>query len=111
MGLKRIIIIGGGFAGVRCAITLRKRLTPEACEIVLFDRENSMVYYPLLAEVAGATISPDSVATPLRQLLPDVRCRNEEVRRIDLAASEQSLPAAHPATSISCPAWPTTRFR
>ena len=54
--LTRIIVIGGGFAGVRCARTLRKRLTPEACEIVLFDRENSMAYYPLLAEVAGATI-------------------------------------------------------
>lgn len=84
----RIIIIGGGFAGVRCARTLRKKLTLEACEIVLFDRENSMVYYPLLAEVAGATIGPDSVATPLRQLLPRVRCRNEEVRRIDHVASE-----------------------
>ena len=84
----RIIVIGGGFAGVRCARTLRKRLTPESCEIVLFDRENSMVYYPLLAEVAGATIGPDSVSTPLRQLLPDVRCRNEEVRRIDHVASE-----------------------
>ena len=67
---------------------LRKRLTQEACEIVLFDRENSMVYYPLLAEVAGATIGPDSVTTPLRQLLPQVRCRTEEVRRIDHAASE-----------------------
>ncbi len=88
MNPTRIIIIGGGFAGVRCARTLRKRLAPDACEIVLFDRENSMVYYPLLAEVAGATIGPDSVATPLRQLLPHVRCRNEEVRRIDHAVSE-----------------------
>ena len=88
MGVTRIIIVAGGFAGVRCARVLRKRLTEEACEIVLFDRENSMVYYPLLAEVAGATIGPDSVATPLRQLLPQVRCRTEEVRRINHAASE-----------------------
>jgi NADH dehydrogenase len=88
MGLKRIIIIGGGFAGVKCARTMRKRLSLESCEIVLFDRENSMVYYPLLAEVAGATIGPDSVSTPLRQLLPNVHCRTEEVRRIDHAASE-----------------------
>jgi NADH:ubiquinone reductase (H+-translocating) len=84
----RIVIVGGGFAGVTCARTIRQRLSPASCEIVLFDRENSMVYYPLLAEVAGATIGPDSVATPLRQLLPNVRCRNEEVRRIDHAASE-----------------------
>lgn len=88
MSATRVIIIGGGFAGVRCARTLRKRLPPDTCEIILFDRENSMVYYPLLAEVAGATIRPDSVATPLRQLLPTVRCRNEEVRRIELSASE-----------------------
>ena len=88
MDVTRIIIVGGGFAGVCCARVLRKRLTEEACEIVLFDRENSMVYYPLLAEVAGATIGPDSVATPLRQLLPRVRCRTEEVHRIDHAASE-----------------------
>ena len=88
MSVTRVIIIGGGFAGVRCAKTLRKRLSAETCEIILFDRENSMVYYPLLAEVAGATIGPDSVATPLRQLLPAARCRNEEVRRIDVPASE-----------------------
>ena len=69
-------------AGVRCARTLRKRLTPEACEIVLFDREKSMVYYPLLAEMVGATSGPDSVAPPLRQLLPTVRFQNEEVHRI-----------------------------
>ena len=86
--MTRIIIVGGGFAGVQCARILSKKLSPELYELVLFDRENSMVYYPLLAEVAGATIGPDSVATPLRQLLPHVHCRNEEVRRIDHAASE-----------------------
>jgi NADH dehydrogenase len=86
--MSRVIIVGGGFAGVRCAKTLRKRLSAEQCEIILFDRENSMVYYPLLAEVAGATIGPDTVTTPLRQLLPTVRCRTEEVRRIDLSTSE-----------------------
>ena len=85
---QRLIIVSGGFVGVKCARTLRKGLTPESCEIVPFDRENSMVYYLLLAEVVGATIGPDSVATPLRQLLPNVRCRNEEVRRIDHAPSE-----------------------
>lgn len=86
--MMRVVIVGGGFAGVRCAKTLRKRLSPGSCEIILFSRENSMVYYPLLAEVVGATIGPDAVATPLRQLLPSVRCRTEEVRRMDLSASE-----------------------
>lgn len=86
--MMRIVIIGGGFAGVKCARTLRKKLAPEAGEIVLFARENSMVFYPLLAEVAAATIGPDAVTAPLRQMLPGVHCRTEEVLRIDPAASE-----------------------
>jgi NADH dehydrogenase len=88
MGLTRIIIVGGGFAGAQCARTLRKRLPREHAEIVLFSRENNMVFYPLLAEVAGAAINPLTVTAPLRQMLPEVRCRTEEVRHIELATSE-----------------------
>lgn len=88
MGITRIIIVGGGFAGVKCARTLRKRLSANTCEIVLFSQENNMVFYPLLAEVAGAAINPSAVTVPLRQMLPGVRCRTEEVRRIDLTTSE-----------------------
>lgn len=84
----RIVIIGGGFAGVKCARTLRKRLSTNAYDIVLFSQENNMVFYPLLAEVAGAAINPGAVTVPLRQMLPGVRCRTEEVRHIDLATSE-----------------------
>lgn len=58
------------------------------CRSEVFDRDNSMVFYPLLAQVAGAAIGPDSVATPLRQLAPKVSCRTEELRRIDLSASD-----------------------
>lgn len=88
MGGTRIIIVGGGFAGVQCAKVLRKRLPPQSCELVLFSRENNMVFYPLLAEVAGAAINPLTVTVPLRQMLPDVRCRTEDVRQIHLATSE-----------------------
>jgi len=72
MNPQRIIIIGGGFAGVQCARTLRRKLTPESCEIVLFSRENNMVFCPLLAQVAGATINPGAVTVPLRQMLSGV---------------------------------------
>ena len=88
MNPTRIVIIGGGFAGVKCARTLRKKLSTNTCEIVLFSRENNMIFYPLLAEVAGAAINPSAVTAPLRQMLPGVRCRTQEVRRIDLATSE-----------------------
>ncbi|MCI0352086.1 MAG: FAD-dependent oxidoreductase, partial [Acidobacteriales bacterium] len=63
---------------------MRKLLPPTECEIVLFNRENHMVFHPLLAEVAGAAIEPKDVAAPLRQLLRNVQCRTEEVMNLDL---------------------------
>jgi NADH:ubiquinone reductase (H+-translocating) len=84
----RVVIIGGGFAAVKFAETLRKKLPASQCEILLFNRENHMVFHPLLADVAGASINVDAAAAPLRQMLPGVGCRTERVQRIDLAASE-----------------------
>jgi NADH:ubiquinone reductase (H+-translocating) len=84
----RAVIVGGGFAAVRFAKNLRKKLGPPECEILLFSRENHMVFHPLLADVAGASINADAAAAPLRQMLPGIDCRTERVQRIDLASSE-----------------------
>ena len=81
---SKVVIIGGGFAGVKCAKTLSKKLNLNEYEIVLFNKENHMVFHPLLAEVVGGSLDPDPVTTPLRQMLPKVRCRTEEVHSIDL---------------------------
>jgi NADH:ubiquinone reductase (H+-translocating) len=82
----RIVIVGGGFGGVKCAKTLRKSL-PDSCEIILFNSENHMVFHPLLAEVAGGAIQPKDVAAPLRQMLNGVQCRTEEVLALELSAN------------------------
>ena len=79
-----IVIIGGGFAGAKCAKTLSKKLDLKKNEIVLFNKENHMVFHPLLADVVGSSLDPDHVTTPLRQLLPKVKCRTEEVHSVDL---------------------------
>lgn len=81
---KRIIILGGGFAGVKCARTLRSKLKDEEAQIVLFNSENYMVFQPLLAEVVGASISPEPISVPLREMLPGVYCRTEDVTKIEL---------------------------
>jgi NADH dehydrogenase len=84
MSKTRIIIIGGGFGGVKCAQVLSRRLSSEQAEILLFDRQNHLVFSPLLAEVVGSSINPLDCIVPLRRLLPRVFCRTEEVRHIDV---------------------------
>jgi NADH:ubiquinone reductase (H+-translocating) len=84
----RVVVVGGGFAAVQFAKTLRKKLPASECEILLFNRENHLVFHPLLADVAGASINADAAAAPLRQMLPGVGCRTERVQRINLPSSE-----------------------
>jgi NADH dehydrogenase len=79
-----VVILGGGFAGVKCARTLSKLLHGRPHQIIVFNRENHMVFHPLLAEVASAAVQPQDVGAPLRQLLSDAECRTEEVLSIDL---------------------------
>jgi NADH dehydrogenase len=88
MPQQRIVIVGGGFGGVKCAQTLRREFRAGDAEIVLFNRENHLVFSPLLADAVGSSLNLMDVVVPLRQLLPGVICRTEEVRTIDLVAQE-----------------------
>lgn len=87
MAPKRIVIVGGGFGGVKCAQTLRAHLRPGDAEIFLFNKENHLVFSPLLADAVGSSLNLLDVIVPLRQLMPGVHCRTEEVRGVDLASS------------------------
>ncbi|MGA8022383.1 MAG: FAD-dependent oxidoreductase [Candidatus Acidiferrales bacterium] len=93
----RVVIVGGGFAAVKFAKTLRNKLPASQCEILLFSSENHMVFHPLLADVAGASINAEAAVAPLRQMLPGVECRTESVQRIDAAAFEVAFDDANGA--------------
>jgi NADH dehydrogenase len=95
MSKARIVILGGGFAGVKCAKTLQDRLPRSDYEIVLFSLENHMVFHPLLAEVATAGVNPKDMAAPLRELLRKVQTRTEEVTGLDLANSQIEYQSDH----------------
>ncbi|HET8810880.1 MAG TPA: NAD(P)/FAD-dependent oxidoreductase [Flavobacteriaceae bacterium] len=63
--LPRVVIIGGGFAG----ITLAKRLAREKIQLVMVDKRNYHTFQPLLYQVSTASLEPDSIAYPLRKIL------------------------------------------
>lgn len=85
---SNVVIIGGGFAATKCAKTLRKKLSLDDCSIVLFSRENHMVFHPLLADVVGASLHADSAAATLRQMLHGIECRTEVINEIDVKAAQ-----------------------
>lgn len=60
----RVVIIGGGFAG----ISLAKNLLKEQLQVVLIDRHNYHTFQPLLYQVSTSGLEPDSIAYPLRKI-------------------------------------------
>jgi len=78
----RIVIIGGGFAG----ISLAKKLRNKKVQVVLLDKHNYHNFQPLMYQVATGGLEPDSIAYPIRKIVQEYRdfyFRLAEVREID----------------------------
>jgi NADH dehydrogenase len=67
--LPRVVIVGGGFGGVRAAHALRHA----PVRVTLIDRNNHHVFQPLLYQVATADLSPADISAPIRGMLRDQR--------------------------------------
>ncbi|MFY8097309.1 MAG: NAD(P)/FAD-dependent oxidoreductase [Flavobacterium sp.] len=65
--LKRIVIIGGGFAG----ISIAKKLKNKKYQVVLLDKHNYHTFQPLLYQVATGGLEPDSIAYPIRKVIQE----------------------------------------
>ena len=63
-GKRRVLIIGGGFAGIAAAQALKRA----DIDITLIDRRNHHIFQPLLYQVATAVLAPSEIAAPIRQL-------------------------------------------
>src|SRR6476620_4947257 len=90
MAQRRVVVIGGGFAG----ITAVRKLAREAVSITLIDRSNHHLFQPLLYQVATAGLAAPSIAAPLRHILrgqDNVTVLMGEVRGIDAAARQVRL--------------------
>ena len=88
----RVVIIGGGFAGLKAAQTL----SDQPVRVTLIDRRNHHLFQPLLYQVATAGLSPSDIASPIRRILRDQE--NAEVllaegKSVDLDARRVQLDA------------------
>ena len=68
----RVVIVGGGFAGVAAARALRGA----EANVVLIDKHNHHLFQPLLYQVATAALHPGTIAAPIRSLVSkQANCR------------------------------------
>jgi len=85
MKKMKILIAGGGFAGLYAAKYLDKRLARRSdIEVTLISRENFILFTPMLHEVAAGDLSPGDIVNPLRKILRHVNVVQAEVHQIDL---------------------------
>lgn len=87
LDLPRVVIIGGGFAGLKLA----RKLNTNFVQVVLIDENNYHTFQPLMYQVATAGLEPDSIAYPLRKILKRKKCthiRMAKVEHIDVEAKQ-----------------------
>ena len=63
----RVVIVGGGFAGIAAAKSLRG----DDADVTLIDRRNHHILQPLLYQVATALLAPSEAATPIANCAPE----------------------------------------
>jgi NADH dehydrogenase len=68
-GLPRVVIVGGGFAGLAAVRALRKA----PVSVLLIDRSNHHLFQPLLYQVATSVLTPGQIATPIRTIVRNQR--------------------------------------
>jgi len=86
----RVVVVGGGFAGLAAA----RALSRAPVEVVIVDRHNHHVFQPLLYQVATAGLSPADIAAPIRWILrrqPNVRVLLDDVVGVDPLARRVDL--------------------
>lgn len=85
MKKSKVVILGGGFAGIECAKMFRKK----DVEVLLIDRQNHHLFQPLLYQVASAGLAAPEIAHPIRSIFAkqdNVTVLMKEVTGIDLGS-------------------------
>ena len=86
---KKIILIGGGFAGLHLA----QELNNSAFDVLLIDKQNHHQFQPLYYQVASARLEPSNISFPFRKIFQksnNIQIRLAEVNKI--VSSEKVIP-------------------
>lgn len=96
-GKPRIVIVGGGHAGLNIALRLQKQLADGEARVTLIDPQSHMTYQPFLPEAAAGSIEPRHVVVPLRETLrrsevltAQVTCIDHEQRELTATLADGS---------------------
>ena len=84
-GKKRVVIIGGGFAGLKLAKSLKK----SDFQIVLIDKNNYHQFQPLFYQVATAGLEPSAISFPLRKAFQNQQHIHFRIASLEKVDSEQ----------------------
>src|ERR1700687_1869469 len=96
----RIVIAGGGFAGLYAALELEKLLKrDDRVSITLLNDENFFLFTPMLPETAAGSIGTRHIVSPLRKLLGRTRFAEVAIGHVDLAS--QVVSARHSLTGTA----------
>ena len=90
--MKRVVVLGGGFAGVECVRQLQRGLRSNSTtDILLISEQNFLLFRPMLPQVASGTISTRNIVMPIRSILKKARFYEGRVKAIDPATQQVSL--------------------
>jgi NADH dehydrogenase len=90
--IKKVVIVGGGFAGLNCAQRLAKH---QDLRITVLDRNNYQQFQPLLYQVATGILSPDNAAFNLRAVLAEHE--NLDIVMTEVKSVDLGMRTAHSA--------------
>ena len=93
--MKKILIIGGGFGGLECALGLANQ---PGIDVTLIDRTNHHLFQPLLYQVASASLTAPDIAQSIRQILCDasnVTVLMDEITQLDAAEHTATSATGH----------------